>query len=152
MGAITLIALVVAVSIWANDPEPVALPAVETHELTQDQAACLRFGLVERRFDLTTPVRQGGGGSELREGLVRALDSELAAVDAIAAGYPEADYRIIDAFAEVGDESAALLSGSATSVNSVSEALGYRKEAVNAARDVCDEVAGFDTVDMTPVD
>ncbi len=128
------------------------MPAVETHELTQDQAACLRFGLVERRFDFTVPVRQGGEGSVLRAGLLQALDSELAAIDAIAASYPEADYRIIDAFADVGDESAALLSGNATYLNSVSEALGYRKEAVTAARDVCLEVAGLDTVDMTPAD
>ncbi len=82
--------------------------------------------------------------------MLRALDSELAAVDAIAANYPEADYRIIDAFADVGDESAALLAGNATYINSVSESLGHRKEAVSAARDVCLEVAGFDTVDMTP--
>lgn len=82
--------------------------------------------------------------------MLRALDRGLAAVDAIAANYPEADYRIIDAFADVGDESAALLAGNATDVNSVSEALGHRKDTVSAARNICLEVAGFDTVDMTP--
>lgn len=148
----TVIALVVAVValVRSGDSDSSTLPAVETHELSQDQAACLRFGLVERRFDATVPVRQGRESSVLRPGLLRALDRGLAAVDAIAANYPEADYRIIDAFADVGDESAALLAGNATDVNSVSEALGHRKDTVSAARNICLEVAGFDTVDMTP--
>ncbi len=158
MGVITVVVLVVAVAMWANDDYESTLLAVETHELTQDQAACLRFGLIERRFDATVPVRQGGGastfrgGSTLRPGLQQALDNEITAIDAIASSYPEADYRIINAFADVGDESAALLSGNGTYINSVSEALDFRKETGGTARDVCLEVAGFDTIDMAPTD
>lgn len=150
MGIVTATALITAVLALTSDDdaELTALPVVESHGLTEEQAACLRFALVESRFAATAPTGTPRFGLSGR--WVRALDSELAALDTIAAHYPGADYRIIGAVGDVADESAGLLSGQATATGTLSSAVDDRQEAVNRADDLCLDVADFDTVELAP--
>ncbi len=150
MGVLTVLALAAAVAVWTSDEdsELTSLLAAETHGLTEDQAACLRFGLVESRFTATTPNRTPR--FSLRSIWSRALDAEISGLDAIAANYPAAHYRIIVAINKIADASALIVSGNIR--QGFSDPLEERADLVASARDVCSDVAHFDTERLVPTD
>ncbi len=146
----TVIALVVAVValVRSGDSDPTSLLATETHGLTEDQAACLRFSLVESRFTATRPNRTPEYG--LSSAWSRALDAEISGLDAIATNYPAAHYRIVVAINEIADASAVVVSGNIR--QGFSDPLAERADLIASARDVCSDVASFDTERLVPTD
>lgn len=149
LAAVTVIALLAIVLGWAtrDDTTAIELPAVESHGLNPDEAACFAFGLIENRFEARLESTEGideGDASELSGPVSQEVDE----IDDLAAEHPEADYRLITAFAAVADAGTVLTEtdGFADMRSAASE----RADAVDAAGDACDEVAGFDVADLEP--
>lgn len=146
--AVAVIAVLVALlGVTSRDDETaIELPAVESHGLEPDEAACFAFGLIEKRFE----VRLGPEGFDTSDPseVTGTLTQELQALDDLAADHPEADYRLITAFAALADANTVLADsdGFADFRSSVSE----RADAVQAAADACDEVAEFDVAELEP--
>jgi hypothetical protein len=117
-----------------------------THGLTEDQASCFAFSRAEARIAAVlgaiSPIGIGPERAALRD--------EVAALDAIGADYPSADYRLIVAFHEVGNSSVKLLRAGPRSFYS-KELENQRYMLLVAARETCDEIAGFDTQTSTPI-
>lgn len=146
--AVALAAVIVAVVGVASrdDQAAIELPAVESHGLDPDEAACFAYGLIEKRFD----VRLGQEGFDTPDPteVLGPLNQEIQALDELAADHPEADYRLITAFAAVADAGTALtdIDGFAPFPSLVAE----RADAVEAAVAACDDVAGFDVNELEP--
>lgn len=144
---IAVVALIVALLALTtrSDDTAIELPAVESHGLDPDQAACFAYGLIEQRFD----VRLGSDGFEQDPSEISGeLTQEIQALDNLAANHPEADYRLISVFAAVADAGTVLddVDGFAQYQTAVAD----RADAVDAAAQECDDVAGFDVDRMEP--
>jgi hypothetical protein len=143
IGAL-LVALIAVTS--RSSTTAVQLPAVESHGLDHDQAACLAYGLIEQRFT----VRLGSAGFDAVDPseISGELSQEIQALDNLAANHPEADYQLITAFAAVANAGTVLddVDGFARYQTAVAE----RADAVEAAARACDQVAGFDVDELEP--
>ena len=146
--AVAVIALIAAILGLANrdDSTAIELPAVESHGLNPDEAACFAFGLIENRFE----VRLDPAGFETSDPseLSGPINQEIQAIDNLASEHPEADYRLITAFAAVAD--AGTIIADTDSLTTFRTAVSDRADAVAAASGRCDEVAGFDVADLEP--
>ncbi len=147
LSIVTVVALAVALAGWtsrAPAPEPaVTLPAVESHGLTEDQAACFAFAQIESRADAelgnADPTKLGASS----EVAGHALAGEVQRLDELAAAFPTADYRLIAAFSDVADAAVIM-----ARVHRYDEYLGAgtdRASRITTARDACTSIAGFDT-------
>jgi len=139
-----LVALVGMVS--RDDNAAIELPAVESHGLNPDEAACFAFGLIENRFD----VRLGPEGFDTPDPTILSgpINQEILAIDDLPANHPEADYQLITAFAAVAD--AATVLSDAEGFADFRSAIADRADAVASAEDACNEVAGFDVTVLEP--
>jgi hypothetical protein len=146
VAALASVLLAVAVVADRGSAAPTRLPAVESHRLDPDQAACLQFGLVMRRSTALRLTVALGRFQGLDPGVVPLLDDEVEALDAIASAHPEADQRLVAAFDEVARQGAAVLA--------YDDQLGYRTAVTNrsataaTARDECRDIAGFDVEEL----
>jgi len=149
LAAVTVLALL-ATAIGLTDRDDSAaieLPAVESHGLNPDEAACFAFGLIQNRFEARLESTEGideGDSSELSGPVSQEIDE----IDDLAAEHPEADYRLITAFAAVADAGTVLTETDGFA--DLRSAADERVDAVAAAGDECDEVAGFDVDDLEP--
>jgi len=137
-------AVLVAVITWTGRPGPTpdAPPALESHGLDADQAACLGFGLVMRRSDALQVTLGLGRYQGLDPDVLPPLTEEVSDLDDLAAGHPGADPRLIRAFDLVADNGAAVLDYDdqfdyRTSVTN-------RSGAASIAGEACLDVAEFD--------
>lgn len=142
-----VVVLVAAIVGWAvrdgSDAGPVS-DVYESHGLPADQAACFGYGRIEQRAAAT--LSDDFDASERQ--VVAALSAEVERLDALAGSYPEADYRLIDAFDAVAASSQAYLDDD----DPRADALILRETAAGAAAATCEDVAGFDVVAQQPID
>jgi len=145
---VAVVALVVAlVGLVTDDPEPpVQLPAVESHGLDPDQAACFDYARIEDR--LVARVSDDSLGDPDSGDLIAPLNAEVDALDSIASRYPEADYVLISAFAAVADSSAAILEIEAAF--EFDAAMEARETALEGAAEACADVGDFDVDELAP--
>lgn len=146
---VAVVALVVAlVGLVTDDQQPpVELPAVESHGLDHDQAACFDYARTENR--LVARVSDDALDDPESGELIAPLNAEVDALDSIASRYPEADYQLISAFAAVADASAAILEIEADI--DFDAALEARETALEDADRACADVGGFDVDELAPV-
>lgn len=147
ISAVALVATVLGLATRGSET-PVQLPTVQSHGLDVHAAACFAYGRVERRL----AAELGAAGlAESSEDLGRVpMTEEIDALDGLAAEYPEADYRLIVAFADVADTSVRLLN--AEQGFEFEEARNDRLQALDAAQSACAEISGFDVAKLQPGD
>jgi hypothetical protein len=147
---VTVTALNVALVGWATrssdiDNAVAAATQRETHGLTENQAACFAFSRAEARVAAVL-----GAASPVGVGPERgALRREVRTLDGISHAYPDADYRLIVAFHEVGNSSVKILTAGKTLLST--ELQTQRFTLLVAARDACAEIGSFDTRTSTPL-
>jgi hypothetical protein len=147
---VTVTALNAALVGWAtrssDDGNAAAATAQRaTHGLTENQAACFAFSRAEARVAAVL-----GAASPVGVGPERgALRREVQTLDGISLQYPDADYRLIVAFHEVGNSSVKILTAGRTLLST--ELQTQRFTLLVAARDACAQVGSFDTRTATPL-
>jgi hypothetical protein len=141
---LTAAALVAAVAGWALNGSPeqpsfhLAEATVDTHGLSQSQAACERFSTIERIVE-TSAIERYNVGLPPDPAVMR---RSVRSFDAIAGEFPAADYRLIAAFSAVSDHTMRLLHG-APGADPDANTAGFT--ALGAARRACIDVAAYDT-------
>jgi hypothetical protein len=149
-AAATAVLLLVATAGWVfnqpvHQPEPpVAAAAVDTGGLSQDQAICAAFSRIQGEVAQSMIERYNVGRPPSRQ-LFR---KEVVRLDALAADYPAAHYRLVAAFAAVADYVATLLHGLSGS-DQHGTTPGYTTLAT--AHRVCLDIAGYDTASATVI-
>jgi hypothetical protein len=146
LAVVAGLALVVAVAALATDDgaPPVELPAVESHGLDEDQAACFDFARTQSRLDALVSDLDISESDDF----LGPLSDEVEALDTLPSRYPEADYRLVAAFSAVADASATLVE--TDEVFTVGGSIELRQTAVEDAVELCREVAGFDVEELEP--
>jgi hypothetical protein len=125
---------------------PTAVPE-RTHQLTTDQATCLRFGFITRRSDARQLGTVLGSYSTIDPDAAVQLRSEVKGLDEISAENPNADYRLVGSIAASADAGAAvLLIGG---LQGYREAVAERAQAIAQTAGLCRTLAGFDTSTLT---
>jgi hypothetical protein len=147
VGALAMVlSLALAAFAWAGRDSADQLSStsgVETHQLTVDQAACLRFGLVTSRSDTSQLGLLLASYSTLDPGAADLLRSEIRELDEIGGDFPDADFRLVNSVAMAADADALVLArGNVITFRSV---VNQRVEALSETEKVCRQVAGFDT-------
>ncbi len=153
VGLALVAALGLAVWSWSSG-RPTYQPTstllqVELHQLNDDQAACLRFGLIVRRSIARNVTADLGRYSTLDPHAARGLRLEVGAIDALGAAFPQADYHLIARFDDVADGGTAVLlrKDYATFRTAVSQRFG----ALAVAAQTCRQVAHFDSERLAPI-
>jgi hypothetical protein len=113
--------------------------SAETHGLSEDQAACFAFARIESRVSAIIGTAQHDVDNLERS----TLKSEIDLLDRLASDYPSADYRLMVGFHEVADASVRFIASRFTEHSR--DLSSQRLLILNAARDLCVDVAHFDT-------
>lgn len=149
LAVVTVCALATAaIVLWRAVPSA----AGGAHGLDADRAACLDFGLFERRMEMSiTRKAQHDLDLPTVTQTRKRLRGEIKALDALVREHRSADYRLVDSFSAVADASAAALVeprvGGASDY--FVDGLVGRFDAVDAAKQRCVR-AGFDAEDLEP--
>ena len=141
--------LVLAWLAWTHRLEPTAAPiasSTATHDLTADQAACLRFGLIVHRSEAHELTLELGKYSTLDPDASLRLRDEIAELDRVGAEYPTADYRIVGSVADSADASALVLARG--HVVTFQSAVAGRSAALARTAALCTDLTGVDTVNL----
>jgi hypothetical protein len=140
----------VAVIAWAGHDQQAEQPPGDgshTHQLTPDQAACLRFGFVTSRSAARQLGTVLGSYSTIDPEAASQLRREVDALDEISADNPDADYRLVASIAASADAGAAVLV--IGGLETYREAVAERAQAIAQAEELCRTLAGFDTSTLT---
>lgn len=147
VGAAAAVGVALITWVGRQEPPPSALPAVESHRLDEDQAACLGFGLVMRRSDALQVTLGLGRYQGLDPDVLPPLADEVSDLDDLPAAHPGADLRLIRAFDIVADNGAAVLEYD--DQFEYRTAVTNRSGATASAGERCLEIADFDVRTLT---
>jgi hypothetical protein len=121
----------------------------EHHQLTAEQAACLRFGLVTSRSDTRHLSLLLGSYSTLDPTAENLLHAEVRDLDEIGGDFPDADFRLINSVSDAADADAVVLARGGTIV--YRSAVNRRAQSLTEAEAACRDLADFDTTSLRVV-
>jgi hypothetical protein len=146
------VSLCLAAIAWAGRGSADEAPsngAGEHHQLTADQAACLRFGLVASRSDTRHLSMLLAAYSTLDPTAEKLLHAEVRDLDEIGGDFPEADFRLINSVSDAADADAVVLARVGTIV--FRSAVNRRAQSLADADAACRDIAQFDTTSLRVV-
>jgi hypothetical protein len=121
--------------------------AAGPNDLSIDQAACLRFGLVAARSDAYHLGVALGSYSTIDPDAAARLREEVAALDALPSSFPAADYRLIRSMSESADAGSLVLANGG--LVTYRELVSSRSAAMAKTAELCHDLAGFDTAALS---